>query len=483
MIAGFRSAAGGRWGLFAAALVLFVGTLYWTVYTYDSAELTLGAAELGLVHSPGYPLYLMIAHLFTRLPFGDLGWRVNLFSAVCLALTAPALWLLLERLTAHRIASLLGAVTFLLGYTVWYNGTIAEVYAPQILTLTLVGLALEQLRRLRTPRSALLVGLAYGVAVAIHPGSVMFAPAVALTFILLRIRAGWCIASGLLALAVFTLTLFYFPLRQDANPRLNYMGIYNDVGVFEPVDLHTVSGVVWVIEGEQFDKLFFSEGPVPTLEQAADTLTTYIRNFAGIGLLIGAIGLVWIARDRGLLAVWATAWLPFTYFYLTYGAPDTDMMVGPGFLCFSVPVAFGLRWLLGLPRPLPVLAYLLPLAVAAITLPAIVQRNTQDVPGDAAYLLTAVPENALVFGVWGDIVPMEYVQTIHGVRPDLTLRNLFFFRSPQGVFAHAEVTDPTAPIVVLGDRVPIGVDPREFVITPLRLDGEVVGYMFGRQPT
>ena len=51
--------------LFVGCLVIFVATAAPSLYTYDSAEFVIGAATLGIVHSPGYPLYLLIAHVFT----------------------------------------------------------------------------------------------------------------------------------------------------------------------------------------------------------------------------------------------------------------------------------------------------------------------------------------------------------------------------------------------------------------------------------
>ena len=37
---------------------------------------------LGVTHPTGYPTYLLLAHLFTYLPFGDSAYRVSLASAV-----------------------------------------------------------------------------------------------------------------------------------------------------------------------------------------------------------------------------------------------------------------------------------------------------------------------------------------------------------------------------------------------------------------
>src|SRR5438105_3531321 len=91
---------------FGVCLLILLRTMVPTLYTLDSAELATGVATLGIVHAPGYPLYLVIAHLFTLLPIGDIAFRVNLFSALCLALTAPAVYGLIVELLGDRIIAL-----------------------------------------------------------------------------------------------------------------------------------------------------------------------------------------------------------------------------------------------------------------------------------------------------------------------------------------------------------------------------------------
>src|SRR5512140_1123184 len=88
--------------LFLVCLLVLLRTMAPTVYELDSAEFATGAAILGIVHSPGYPLFTLLSHLFTYLPVGDVAYRVNLFTAVCLALTAPVLYSLLSLLIPDR---------------------------------------------------------------------------------------------------------------------------------------------------------------------------------------------------------------------------------------------------------------------------------------------------------------------------------------------------------------------------------------------
>eukprot|EP00966_Prymnesium_polylepis_P296424 6848098-Prymnesium_polylepis.1 len=76
-----------------AALVLsvYVATTAPNVPGGDSGEMVQLAVELGVPHPPGYPTWTMLAHAFSRLPFGEVGWRVNLSSAACGAVASGLL--------------------------------------------------------------------------------------------------------------------------------------------------------------------------------------------------------------------------------------------------------------------------------------------------------------------------------------------------------------------------------------------------------
>src|SRR5262249_47103169 len=78
----------------AIALVLYLYTLAPTVTLVDSGELILAAWYTGVAHPPGFPLYVMLAHLFSLLPFGNIATRVHLASAIFAALASGLMTLL-----------------------------------------------------------------------------------------------------------------------------------------------------------------------------------------------------------------------------------------------------------------------------------------------------------------------------------------------------------------------------------------------------
>ncbi|MCK5851555.1 DUF2723 domain-containing protein, partial [bacterium] len=82
---------------FAISLATYIYTLQPTVGLEDSGELITGAYKLGVPHPPGYPMWSILAKILTFIPVGDVAYRVNLLSALCGALSAGMLALILSK--------------------------------------------------------------------------------------------------------------------------------------------------------------------------------------------------------------------------------------------------------------------------------------------------------------------------------------------------------------------------------------------------
>jgi hypothetical protein len=116
---------------FSLPLLLYLLTLAPTVYNLDSAELTTAVATGGIMRATGYPLYIVLGHLWVQLPFGDVGYRLNFFSAFHGALTIALTERMLQRLQVGPWAAL-GALGLLAcSVHFWALSLIAEVYTRQ----------------------------------------------------------------------------------------------------------------------------------------------------------------------------------------------------------------------------------------------------------------------------------------------------------------------------------------------------------------
>lgn len=115
--------------LSAAAFLLYWRTMPPTVLDGDSGEFQYMAYILGVPHSSGYPLYILLGKLFTLLPFGDPAWRVNLLSVVCAALTVPLVYAVARRLIGNRVPAALAALVIAVTPSMWGGALETKTYA------------------------------------------------------------------------------------------------------------------------------------------------------------------------------------------------------------------------------------------------------------------------------------------------------------------------------------------------------------------
>lgn len=131
------------------SLGVYLYTLAPTVTLQDSGEFITASVNWGVPHPPGYPSWSILTWLFTKLPFGNVAWRVNLFSAVCGAVTNGLVALLISRSGASFLAvvkpfcdklssamrdkigmvgGIAGALLFSVSDVMWSQAVITEVY-------------------------------------------------------------------------------------------------------------------------------------------------------------------------------------------------------------------------------------------------------------------------------------------------------------------------------------------------------------------
>jgi tetratricopeptide (TPR) repeat protein len=147
------------WLLPLAAFALYLHTQGSTLVPYrDAGEMATSVTRLGVLHPPGYPLYTLVGHLFTRLPLANPAYRLNLLSAVAMAGTWAMLLLLGVELIgapAAGVMTALGVVSF----QFWTHALVSEMYTLNLLAIAAV---LWLLERRQFNAAALVFGLGMG---------------------------------------------------------------------------------------------------------------------------------------------------------------------------------------------------------------------------------------------------------------------------------------------------------------------------------
>jgi hypothetical protein len=173
--------------LWTASFFVYFRTLFPYPLVGDSAEFQVLAAQVGVAHNPGYPIYMALAKLWTFLPAGDIAYRVNLFSAFMAAIAVAAVYLATTMLARERVAGIFAAAALAVSWTFWSQAVIAEVYTAgaAILSIMLAGLMAWYRTAKRWP--LFVAGLCGALSLGVHSTTALLAPAV-LVFLLIAWR-------------------------------------------------------------------------------------------------------------------------------------------------------------------------------------------------------------------------------------------------------------------------------------------------------
>ncbi len=121
------------WAHAALAALLAFGVYLATMFpglssSGDAAKFAFVGRILGTPHEPGYPLYVLVSHLFSYLPLSTLAYRMNLLSAVLAALSVAVGYFLVRRLGGGRLAAFSAALAMGFGRAFWSKALYAKAY-------------------------------------------------------------------------------------------------------------------------------------------------------------------------------------------------------------------------------------------------------------------------------------------------------------------------------------------------------------------
>lgn len=369
--------------LFSFALYLF--TLAPTVTLVDSGELILAARTLGVPHPPGFPLYIVIAHLFSLLPIGNIATRIHLVSALFAALASTVLLLaVIEALqiknqsiskakpapkkraksttkeadsytepAANPIAifvpAILAGLLFAFSRTLWAYATIAEVYTLNaFLMVTIIWLMMRwrrgaiEAKATRTPvrdRNLYLAALVFGLALGVHHVTIgLLLPALATLVLategLAFFKSKRFLIAALVSLAGLTVYI-YLPIAASRSPLMNW-GSPN-----------TLEQFWWHITGKQY-QVFFEL----SLSRISEFFTLVFREFSPpwlpLTLLVSGAGFYHLFKsDKPTFYFLLLILIADLLYCLGYEiAEDKDAYYLPAFIAIIIAFGFGIRWLL-----------------------------------------------------------------------------------------------------------------------------------------
>lgn len=426
----------------AAFLWLYAVTLAPDLLPADNGEFQLVSTTLGVAHPPGYPLYTMLAHLATLLPFGSTpAYRVNLFSALTSTLTLILTFGAAHRLTGNRLASLLAVLALGTATTFWSQATTANIRSMTALFAALALFALAVIDQSTGKRAEkvneqppatgpqwayYLLALALGFGVT-HHASLVFLAAVSALYVLLVdpafVRAPRRWLPVLLVSLLGLLPLLYIPWRAGSG------------AAGAAPELATMAGFVEHVLALGFrgDFLYFTT-PAELWQRLLIMLNVLLTQYSP-WLLLGALaGWLLLWRRRWQLALLLGGFFALhTLMTAIYRAPQTVEYMLPAYLPIAICLGIGVSELLS---ARPSLAVAGRFVVALLILVAVLQGITRwpsfrQLHADftardyANSLLQPAPENGLLLSDWHWVTPIWYLQQVEGERADLLVQYVF----------------------------------------------------------
>jgi dolichyl-phosphate-mannose-protein mannosyltransferase len=300
-------------GFGLVTLGIYIRTLAPTVAGGDSGELITAGYTLGVLHPPGYPLYTLLAKIFTFIPIGTIAWRVNLLSAVCGAAAATLLFLAVARWSRSVWGALVSASLFAFSRRVWPHAVTAEVFALNnlfvagivYLTVRFSGELLAEATAVRRRHVVACVLFFWiGLGLTNHHTLIFYALPAAI-FVLLDPpmreprRIGTYVLCGVLGLVPY----LYLPLASARIPLMSWG------------DQTTAHGFVNHLLRREYGtfRLGIQEQGPNLPARLAAYISGSLADLLWIGPILAIVGLaVWIRRpSRALAWCWAGAFLLF----------------------------------------------------------------------------------------------------------------------------------------------------------------------------
>lgn len=391
----------------------------------DSLEFQLVGPTFGIAHPTGYPLYILLSGLWSRVifPFGNWAWRMNLFSAICAAAAIGCLTWFAQQLYAQGVlknssrpsaptvaaAALTAVAAFAFNPIWWSQATIAEVYTLHLLFVTASLCLAMRIKAGHVTPSWLF--LCVGLSLAHHRTAVLIMPALFLYLLwsrpaLFRPQKAWAFwATALLAPLLLYL---YIPLRA-ATGAVDLHGSYTN----------TWSGFWHHVLASGYTT-FLGDNDLASAKTALEWITLFNGQLGAFALALALLGLVRLLRrsvqEGVLLLVLLLCNLLFAFVYQT---PDVEVFTLPVALSLALCVGAASLWIAdqvrswrGVAAHAVQLAILVTVMLGAGGRWPLVDRSQQWDAHDYAVAMAKVdfPPQSRLVGLEGEVTALHYMQ-------------------------------------------------------------------------
>jgi tetratricopeptide (TPR) repeat protein/MFS family permease len=224
--------------IFIVTLSVYLLTMCPTIYWEDSAAFSAAHSVLGIPHSPGFPIYVILGKIFTLLPIENSASRSNLMSAFWGSLSLVILYFLMlevfEKIkpigTTLQLSLITGVAFLGFSSAFWLQTIRAEVYTFNIFfTLLLIFLLVKWSQEKDTNwcfRILILFSFILGLSFTNHPLlMITLMPAFLIFSLVNDFKRSLKLKKIMLLLSFFLLGIslyLFLPIRSNLAPAINW---------------------------------------------------------------------------------------------------------------------------------------------------------------------------------------------------------------------------------------------------------------------
>lgn len=450
----------GRVALIATMVVIAITALPYLppgVCEGDAGDLQLASATLGVMHPPGYPAYVSLGYLITRIPKVDPAYLISL---ACLGsgLIALALCMLVQmRLGVNPWIAAAACLVLTCHPRVWVNLIEPEVYAPSLALLLGSAYLLIRYARLGNRTSVYVAAFLFGLTVANRPNVIWMLPFFCFSWWLARKR--WdssardsfnvFVRVTLLAIVPGLYSLGYIAVRDTPETQYNYIESYNaEFGELPDADAGwkaKIERLAWQVSAAEFRRylpesvrdmrmrlrwLYLEFFLYRIVSFLGSTFVTgpFLVPMAAILVVLGGTQIYRRCRSSFWLVTGMIASnIVFICSYRIYGlAADLLPLMSSGTVIIGVAVSTVFPSRAGaLRRAFAVILAVFVGIMMVLDAPYRSDRESLDaVPFLTELDMQTLPQDAVICSTWRKSPPLWYAQCILTKRPDIEVVNV-----------------------------------------------------------
>jgi hypothetical protein len=414
--------------IFAVSLIVYLITLNPSIAYTDSGELATACVSLGVGHPTGYPLFIILGHLWTYLPISNSPiYELNVFAAFLTSMSAVVFFLTLNLLldffktdkNIKDIISVSGSLVYAFAATVWEQSNSIEVYSLQLLLFNLIIYFTLSAKFKNNYRIWLLAALSLGLGFSNHMTTVLTLPA--LIFIYFKnLGKVFDFSEGkfgsflylLIPLLIGASVYLYLPIRSSMEPELNWGWVHRGFDKF----MYQVQGKqyqVWMFQGSEVMKQNFSKFFIAVPNE-----------ISFLGLFSALFGLWFLIRKSSVL-FWFILILIFSclFYSVNYSIHDIESYFSLAFIGLLLLSVIGFLEIIKINKNLVYLIILLPIFNFSLNYKDCDESKNYLVYDYTKTMIDNLEPNAILISAQWDYMcsAFWYMQRIEGYRKDVTL--------------------------------------------------------------